>query len=103
MNAAFDSPRVIVHLHDQYYNMKQVIEKDMTPINIAKKVMEDLDIQPIIEPVRGGTDGSKISFMGIPTPNLFAGGENMHGRFEFVSLQTMEKAVDVILGIVAAE
>ena len=102
MNAAFDSPRVIVHLHDQYYNMKQVIEKDMTPINIAKKVMEDLDIQPIIEPVRGGTDGSKISFMGIPTPNLFAGGENMHGRFEFVSLQTMEKAVDVILGIVAA-
>ena len=103
MNAAFDSPRVIVHLHDQYYNMKQVIEKDMTPINIAKKVMEDLDIQPIIEPVRGGTDGSKISFMGIPTPNLFTGGENMHGRFEFVSLQTMEKAVDVILGIVAAE
>ena len=102
MNAAFNSPRVIVHLHDQYYNMKKVIEKDMTPINIAKKVMEDLDIQPIIEPIRGGTDGSKISFMGIPTPNLFAGGENMHGRFEFVSLQTMEKAVDVILGIVAA-
>ena len=103
MNAAFDSPRVIVHLHDQYYNMKKVIEKDMTPINIAKKVMEDLDIQPIIEPIRGGTDGSKISFMGIPTPNLFAGGENMHGCFEFVSLQTMEKAVDVILGIVAAK
>ena len=103
MNAAFDSPRVIVHLHDQYYNMKKVIEKDMTPINIAKKVMEDLDIQPIIEPIRGGTDGSKISFMGIPTPNLFAGGENMHGRFEFVSLQTMEKAVDVFLGIVSAK
>jgi tripeptide aminopeptidase len=102
MNAAFDTPRVIVHLHDQYYNMKKIIEKDMTPIEIAKKVMEDLDIQPIIEPIRGGTDGSKISFMGIPTPNLFAGGENMHGRFEFVSLQTMEKAVDVILGIVAA-
>ncbi|CQR25475.1 peptidase T [Streptococcus varani] len=102
MNAAFDTARVIVHLHDQYYNMKKIIEKDMTPIEIAKKVMEDLDIQPIIEPIRGGTDGSKISFMGIPTPNLFAGGENMHGRFEFVSLQTMEKAVDVILGIVAA-
>ncbi|MGZ7215481.1 peptidase T, partial [Streptococcus pyogenes] len=93
MNAAFDTPRVIVHLHDQYYNMKKIIEKDMTPIEIAKEVMEDLDIQPIIEPIRGGTDGSKISFMGIPTPNLFAGGENMHGRFEFVSLQTMEKAV----------
>ncbi|HHV3436140.1 TPA: peptidase T, partial [Streptococcus agalactiae] len=65
--------------------------------------MEELDIKPIIEPIRGGTDGSKISFMGIPTPNLFAGGENMHGRFEFVSLQTMEKAVDVILGIVAKD
>ncbi|HFR3195871.1 TPA: peptidase T, partial [Streptococcus suis] len=60
-----------------------------------------LGIKPLIEPVRGGTDGSKISFMGIPTPNIFAGGENMHGRFEFVSLETMEKAVDVILGIVA--
>lgn len=100
MNQDFDTPRVIVHLHDQYYNMKKIIEKDMTPITLAKEVMEELNIKPIIEPVRGGTDGSKISFMGIPTPNLFAGGENMHGRFEFVSLETMEKAVDVILGIV---
>ena len=82
--------------------MKKVIEKDMTPIHIAEQVMRDLDITPVIEPIRGGTDGSKISFMGIPTPNLFAGGENMHGRFEFVSLQTMEKAVDVIIGIAQA-
>ena len=73
----------------------------MTPITIAKSVMESLDIQPIIEPIRGGTDGSKISFMGIPTPNLFAGGENMHGRFEYVSLETMERAVDTIIGIVS--
>lgn len=101
MNAAFDTPRVIVHLHDQYYNMKTIIEKDMTPITIAKEVMENLGINPLIGPIRGGTDGSKISFMGIPTPNLFAGGENMHGRFEFVSLQTMEKAVDTIVGIVS--
>lgn len=103
MNEALQSERVKVKLYDQYYNMKKVIEKDMTPINIAKEVMEELDIKPIIEPICGGTDGSKISFMGIPTPNLFAGGENMHGRFEFVSLQTMEKAVDVILGIVAKD
>ena len=103
MNEALQSERVKVKLYDQYYNMKKVIEKDMTPINIAKEVMEEVDIKPIIEPIRGGTDGSKISFMGIPTPNLFAGGENMHGRFEFVSLQTMEKAVDVILGIVAKD
>lgn len=93
--------RVHLKLKDQYYNMRQVIEKDMTPINIAKAVMEKLDIKPIIEPIRGGTDGSKISFMGIPTPNIFAGGENMHGRFEYVSLQTMERAVDTIIGIVS--
>lgn len=101
MNNHLGSQRVIVDMYDQYYNMKKVIEKDMTPVNIAKTVMENLDIQPIIQPIRGGTDGSKISFMGIPTPNIFAGGENMHGRFEYVSLQTMERAVDVILGIVS--
>ena len=101
MNQELGSERVILNLKDQYYNMKQVIEKDMTPIHIAKAVMESLDIQPIIEPIRGGTDGSKISFMGIPTPNLFAGGENMHGRFEYVSLETMERAVDTIIGIVS--
>lgn len=100
MNTQLGAECVFVTVTDQYYNMKKVIEKDMTPVNLAKAVMEDLAIKPVIEPIRGGTDGSKISFMGIPTPNIFAGGENMHGRFEFVSLQTMEKAVDVILGIV---
>lgn len=100
MNAGFDSDRVILNMKDQYYNMKKVIAKDMTPIELAKAAMEKLGITPIIDPIRGGTDGSKISFMGIPTPNLFAGGENMHGRFEYVSLQTMEKAVDTIIGIV---
>ncbi len=102
MNEELDQERVLVSLKDQYFNMRQVIEKDMTPIDLAKEVMEKLDIKPIIEPIRGGTDGSKISFMGIPTPNIFAGGENMHGRFEFVSLQTMERAVDVIVGISTA-
>ncbi|HEL0771809.1 TPA: peptidase T [Streptococcus equi subsp. zooepidemicus] len=100
MNSQLGAERVFVTVTDQYYNMKKVIEKDMTPVNLAKAAMEDLAIKPVIEPIRGGTDGSKISFMGIPTPNIFAGGENMHGRFEFVSLQTMEKAVDVILDIV---
>ena len=101
MNQAYGQKRVELLLKDQYYNMRQVIEKNMTPVELAKEVMEELDITPVIEPIRGGTDGSKISFMGIPTPNLFAGGENMHGRYEYVSLQTMEKAVDVILGIVS--
>ena len=101
MNQAYGQTRVDLVIKDQYYNMRQVIEKAMMPVELAKEVMEDLGIVPVIEPIRGGTDGSKISFMGIPTPNLFAGGENMHGRYEYVSLQTMEKAVDVILGIVS--
>ena len=101
MNQAYGQTRVDLVIKDQYYNMRQVIEKDMMPVELAKEVMEDLGIVPVIEPIRGGTDGSKISFMGIPTPNLFAGGENTHGRYEYVSLQTMEKAVDVILGIVS--
>ena len=71
----------------------------MESVEIAKKAMEDLDIKPVIYPVRGGTDGSTISYKGLPTPNLFAGGENMHSRFEYVSLQTMEKALDVLLKI----
>ncbi len=97
MNAELGSERVKATIKDQYYNMAQVIEKDMLIIDLAEEAMKNLDIEPKIEPVRGGTDGSKISFMGLPTPNIFAGGENMHGRFEFVSLQTMEKAVDVLL------
>ncbi|WP_281164988.1 peptidase T [Liquorilactobacillus sicerae] len=97
LNAEYGQKRVIIDLQDQYYNMREVIEKDLMVVELAKKAMEDLQIKPVIFPVRGGTDGSKISFMGLPTPNLFAGGENMHSRFEFISLQTMQQAVAVIL------
>jgi tripeptide aminopeptidase len=100
MNAEFKEERVVVDLTDQYYNMREVIEKDMTSVELAKLAMEQLGIKPVVYPVRGGTDGSKLSFMGLPTPNLFAGGENMHSRFEFVSIQVMEQAVDLILKIV---
>ncbi|MDT2974284.1 peptidase T [Enterococcus casseliflavus] len=100
LNARFDEPRVHVHLYDQYYNMKEIIEKDMSIIDLAKDAMKAVGITPMTEPVRGGTDGSKISYLGIPTPNIFAGGENMHGRYEFVSLQSMMKATDVIVKIV---
>ncbi|WP_394896734.1 peptidase T [Enterococcus hirae] len=99
LNSRFDQTRVKVDMYDQYYNMREIIEKDMSIVELAKQAMIDLEIEPVIEPVRGGTDGSKISYIGIPTPNLFAGGENMHGRFEFVSLQVMEKATDVIVKI----
>ncbi|KRM89686.1 peptidase T [Liquorilactobacillus vini] len=100
MNAEYGQKRVIVDIRDQYYNMREIIEKDLTVVELAKQAMEDLQIKPVIFPVRGGTDGSKISFMGLPTPNLFAGGENMHSRFEFVSLQTMQQAVAVVLKII---
>lgn len=100
INSQFDEERVEINMYDQYYNMGEIIEKDMSVIDLAKGAMEEVGVTPTIEPIRGGTDGSKISFMGLPTPNIFAGAENMHGRFEFVSLQTMEKAVDVIVKII---
>ena len=86
-------------MKDQYYNMAEIIEKDFRSVEVAQKAMENLSITPIIEPIRGGTDGSKISFMGLPTPNIFAGGENFHGRYEFVAVESMEKARDVIIEI----
>lgn len=86
-------------LEDQYYNMREKIEPVKEVFDHAKEAMERLDITPVIEPVRGGTDGSQLSFMGLPTPNIFAGGENMHGKYEFVSVETMEKATEVIIEI----
>lgn len=100
MNQAFEEDRVHLEMADQYYNMGEVIAKDKRPVDLAQAAMEKLDIEPIIEPIRGGTDGSKISFMGLPTPNLFAGGENMHGPYEYVSVQTMEKATQTIIEII---
>lgn len=100
INSQFDQDRVEIKLYDQYYNMGDIIAKDMSIITLAEEAMTSLDITPKVEPVRGGTDGSKISYMGIPTPNIFAGGENMHGRFEFVAVESMEKATDVIVEIV---
>lgn len=100
LNGQLDEPRIELTINDQYYNMREVLDKHMAVVDLAKQAMEDLDIKPVIYPVRGGTDGSTISFMGLPTPNLFAGGENMHSRFEYVSLQTMEKALEVLLKIV---
>lgn len=99
INATFDEDRVKVIMNDQYYNMREVIEKDMRPVELADKAMKNLSIEPVIKPIRGGTDGSKISFMGVPTPNIFAGGENFHGRYEFVAVESMEKATDVLIEI----
>ena len=102
MNAAYPVPVLSLEMKDQYYNMAEVIEQDMQSVELAKSAMEAIGIKPIIEPIRGGTDGSKISFMGLPTPNIFAGGENMHGRYEFVAVESMVKATQVIVGIIQA-
>ena len=99
LNASLDTNRISIDMKDQYYNMVEIIEKDFRAVEVAQKAMENLSITPIIEPIRGGTDGSKISFMGLPTPNIFAGGENFHGRYEFVAVESMEKARDVIIEI----
>lgn len=100
INSNYPYDVIEAEIKDQYYNMAEVIEKDMRPVDLAKAAFEALDIPAIIEPIRGGTDGSKISFMGIPTPNIFAGGENMHGRYEFVAVESMVKATEVIIKIV---
>lgn len=100
INQAYDHPVVELRMKDEYYNMAEVIKKDMTPVDLAQKAMESLDIPVDIKAIRGGTDGSKISFMGIPTPNIFAGGENMHGRYEYVAVESMIKAAQVIIKIV---
>ncbi|QTU82475.1 peptidase T [Carnobacteriaceae bacterium zg-C25] len=99
LNGTLDEARISVSLHDEYYNMGDVLKDDMTPVDIAKKAMENLEIPVVMNAIRGGTDGSKLSFMGLPTPNIFAGGENFHGRYEFVTVEAMQKAVDVIVEI----
>lgn len=100
LNTELGADRISMKLYDQYYNLKDALKGHMEVVELAKQAMENLGITPNIYPVRGGTDGSTISYLGLPTPNLFAGGENMHSRFEYVSLQTMERAVDVLLEII---
>lgn len=100
LNEKYGENVVELNMVDQYYNMKEKIEPVKFIVEIAKKAMESLGIKPIIDPVRGGTDGSRLSFMGLPTPNIFAGGENFHGKYEYVPVSAMEKAVKVIVKII---
>ena len=100
INEKYGKELVSVEIKDQYYNMGEIIKDHMNVVEIAEKAMKNLGIKPIIQPIRGGTDGSKISFMGLPTPNIFAGGENFHGKYEFVALESMILATDVIVEIV---
>lgn len=100
INARFGEGTAEVSLRDSYSNMREIIEQHMYIIDRAKKAMADVGITPDIVPIRGGTDGARLSFRGLPCPNLCTGGENFHSRFEFVSVESMEKITDLLLQIV---
>lgn len=100
LQARYGERRIRLEIRDQYLNMREKIEPVMGIVDIARRAMENAGITPVIRPVRGGTDGSRLSFMGLPTPNLFAGGENFHGRYEYVSADVMVQAVRTIVELV---
>ena len=99
LNKKYGKGTVTVELKDQYYNMREKVEPVKYIIDIAFKAMEEAGVTPVIHAIRGGTDGAQLSFKGLPCPNIFAGGMNMHGRFEYVPIQSMEKAKNVIIKI----
>lgn len=91
---------IVLTLKDSYYNMKEMIEPVYHIVDLAKNAMIEVGVKPIIKPIRGGTDGARLSFKGLPCPNIFTGGHNFHGKFEFIPIESMEKSVKVILKIV---
>ncbi len=95
----FGEDIVIAEVKDQYYNMREKVEPVMHIVDIAEKAMKDLGIKPLIKPIRGGTDGCQLSYMGLPCPNIFAGGHNFHGKYEYVPVESMQKAIEVIVKI----
>ena len=99
MNEKYGEGTVTADVKDQYYNMKEKIDPNMHVIDIVLKAMQDCGVAPKVEPIRGGTDGAQLSFKGLPCPNIFAGGVNFHGPYEFVSIQVMEKAMQVVVKI----
>lgn len=99
LNEKYGEDTFELDLKDQYFNMKEKIEPNMFLVDKAFKAMEDAGVKPIVKPIRGGTDGARLSFMGLPTPNIFTGGHNFHGKYEYIPIQSMEKAVDVIINI----
>lgn len=99
INAQHENEVVHIEIKDQYYNMREKVEPVMHIVDIAEEAMKSLNITPLIKPIRGGTDGSQLSFMGLPCPNIFAGGHNFHGRYEYVPVESMIKATEVIVKI----
>lgn len=101
VNKEFGEGTMEIDIKDQYYNMREKIEPVMYIVDLAEKAMREAGVEPKIKPIRGGTDGARLAFMGLPTPNIFAGGHNFHGRYEFIPIPSMEKAMEVILKIAA--
>ena len=99
LNKKYGQGTLTLTLKDQYYNMRKMVEPHPQVIDNALAAMRDADVEPLVRPIRGGTDGARLSFMGLPCPNIFAGGMNFHGKFEYCSLNSMEKAVKVIINI----
>jgi tripeptide aminopeptidase len=99
MNEKYGEGTVTCEVKDQYYNMKEKIDPQMHVIDLVLHAMQDCGVAPKVKPIRGGTDGAQLSFKGLPCPNIFAGGVNFHGPYEFVSIQVMEKALEVIVRI----
>lgn len=100
LNTKYGQGTVALQLKDQYYNMKEKIEPVIEIVNMAKQAMEEVGVTPLISPIRGGTDGARLSYMGLPCPNIFTGGHNFHGKYEFIPLSSMKKAVEVIVRII---
>lgn len=101
INAKYGEGTAVLEMKDQYYNMREQVEPHYHIIEKAIKAMEMADIKPMVQPIRGGTDGARLSFMGLPCPNIFAGGHNFHGKLEYLPLQSMEKASQVVLNIIS--
>ena len=99
LNNKYGQGVLTLTLKDQYYNMRKMVEPHPQVIDNALAAMRQADVEPIVRPIRGGTDGARLSFMGLPCPNIFAGGMNFHGKFEYCSLNSMEKAVKVIVNL----
>ncbi len=100
INNEFGPNTCSIDMKDQYYNMEEMVRPVMHIVDLAAQAMRESDVKPLIKPIRGGTDGSRLSYMGLPCPNIFAGGHNFHGRYEFVPIHSMRKAADVIIKIV---
>lgn len=100
LNQKYGADTVELTVKDSYFNMKEKIEPHMYLIELAESAMRDLEIEPKICPIRGGTDGARLSYMGLPCPNLCTGGHNFHGKYEFISIQSMEKVVELLINIV---